>query len=149
MAWISVLQADEYFSNTAQQPFWALLGRDARFAALGSASNRLDSIPFQNDPETRTGARYSDGNLTGDATATIPSDLLQAVAETALWANRNATTDLPTQDVVVSLTNDLNAFFADLPVAVQSILLKYVKKPEPVVRERRTSILSYSNGNTT
>lgn len=144
MAWITLQQADDYFDGTAQQAFWALLSVDERNGALGSATNRLESIPFQTDRTDRSQARYSDGTAPNRTSTTIPLNLLQACCETALWANRNSTTDLPTADVVAGLSNEANAFFSDLPIAVQSILLQYVKRPDVVRNKRRTSTLSYT-----
>jgi len=112
---------------------WQALSADEQVDAVNSASRRMEAVPFAYPYASRPNVpRFTDGkvaNANGDPIPTqdMPRDLQQATALLALHISGKMDFDktlLGIERGSRGLT--INAFLADLPVTVASVLWKYM-----------------------
>ena len=75
MAYISVAKATEYFTGTRNLAEWNAIDDANKGNLLQRASQRIESVPFEDDNPNRTSARYDDSD------DTIPLLLLTAATK--------------------------------------------------------------------
>ena len=115
--YITIKQADPILAGFSD---WTSATEDEKTAALNSATQRIELIPFRNEPQHRP--RYTDGKTTG-STELIPEQLKILVAYLAEWYRQNPDADL--NPVLQDVRQSLSPALVDLPISIQSGLWSF------------------------
>ena len=116
--YITIKQADPILASYG----WTSATEDSKTEALNLATQRIELIPFRNEPQHRP--RYTDGNITGSTTEPIPEQLKILVAYLAEWYRLNPEVDF--NPVLKDVDQSLSPALSDLPLSLQSGLWPFV-----------------------
>ena len=138
--YIPVSFADSYFFETNRNTEWT--GINNKGTLITRASQRIDAIPFHDDPIDRTLPRYTDGFSPNRQT--IPRLLLIAVSELALFYKDNTEDQYPSFPEGSDTPSSL--FISDLPLMVQNALYPFLSA-DLIPRDARIDLVDRNRNN--